>query len=136
MARRKRRSYAGRIILLIILLIAALLILGITIYKDRIVKTVGTKVATTAIEQIIKSETGSSINIDEIKSHMDEEDVEEFDGIVDKYTDADKLEECIELYRNQGTQAVKEYVKEEVEGEDIDKLKELYEKYKNKIDIQ
>lgn len=136
MRRRKRKSYAGRIILLILLLLIALLILGITIYKDRIVKTVSTKVAVTAIEQMIKSQTGSTVDIEEIKSQMDKEDVEEFDGIVEKYADTEKLEKCIDLYKNQGSQAVKEYLKEEVKEEDIDKLKELYKKYSNTITIE
>lgn len=126
----------GRITLLIVLLVAALSVLGITIYKDRIVKTVGTKVTTTAIEQIIKAETGTSVDIDKVKSHMDEQDVKELDQIVDKYTDTEKLKECVDLYKDEGTQAVKDYVKEQVNQEDIDSLKELYNKYKDTVSVE
>ena len=133
--RRKRKSYAGRIILLLMLLVIALCVLGFTLYKDKIAKTVGKKVATTAIEQMIKAETGKSVDINEIKSQMDEEDVEKLDSIVDKYADTDKMKECVDLYKNKGTQAVKDYLKDEVNQEDIDKLKDLYQKYGDTISV-
>lgn len=133
--RRRKKNYVGKIILLFILLIFVLLIAFIILFKDDIEQKVTKKVATTAIEQIIHSQAGVSIDIDEVKSQMDEEDEKEFDEIIDKYVDTDKLKECIDLYKNGGTAAVKDYVKSEVDESDIDKLKELYNKYEDSIHI-
>lgn len=135
MKKRRKKNYVGRIILLFILLIFVLVIAFIILFKDDIEKKVTNKVATTAIEQIINSQTGVSVDIDDVKSQMDEEDEKEFDEIIDKYTDTDKLKECIDLYKTGGTTAVKDYIKSEVEESDIDKLKELYYKYEDSIDI-
>lgn len=132
---KRKKSYVGRIVSLIILLIFVLLIVTFILYKDNIEKKITEKVATTAIEQVIQLQTGVNVDIDEVKSQMDEEDEKEFDQIMNKYADVDKLEDCIDLYKKGGTTAVKEYVKEEVDGSDIDKLKELYYKYNDSISI-
>lgn len=132
---KRKKSYVGRIILLIILLVFVLFIAAFILYRDNIEKKITEKVAETAIEQVIQSQTGVTVDIDEVKSQMDEEDEKEFDQIINKYADVDKLKDCIDLYKNGGTTAVKEYVKEEVDGSDIDKLKELYYKYNDSISI-
>ncbi|MDD3204994.1 MAG: hypothetical protein PHS74_04560 [Lachnospiraceae bacterium] len=131
--RRRRKSYIGQIIFSILLFIVVLLAAFVFLKKDNIKETVTKKVATTAIEQIIKAETGESVDIEEVKSQMNQEDAKSFDTIVEKYTDTDKVEECLDLYKSGGTSAVKEYVKDEVDTTDIDKLKELYDKYNDTI---
>lgn len=131
--RRRRKSYIGQIIFSILLFIVVLLAAFVFLKKDNIKETVTKKVAITAIEQIIKAETGESVDIEEVKSQMNQEDAKSFDTIVEKYTDTDKVEECLDLYKSGGTSAVKEYVKDEVDTTDIDKLKELYDKYNDTI---
>lgn len=131
--RRRRKSYIGQIIFSILLFIVVLLAAFVFLKKDNIKETVTKKVATTAIEQIIKAEIGESVDIEEVKSQMNQEDAKSFDTIVEKYTDTDKVEECLDLYKSGGTSAVKEYVKDEVDTTDIDKLKELYDKYNDTI---
>ncbi len=135
MAKRRRKNYIGKIIGLLFLLLCVLLIAFIILFKDDIEQKVTKKVATAAIEQIIQSQTGVTVDIDEVKNQMDEEDEKDFDEIINKYANTDQLKECVDLYKNGGTAAVKDYVKNEVNDSDIDKLKELYNKYGDSIHI-
>lgn len=133
--KRRKKSPIGRIIAFIVLLLFIVVVTVIILSKDDIEKIITKKIATAAVEQIIHSNTGISVDIEEIESQMEENDKKEFEEIVDKFTDTEKLKECIEIYKKEGTSAVKDYVKSEIDKNDIVKLKELYDKYEDSIPL-
>ena len=86
-------------------------------------------VAEKAAEQIIQQQTGTSVNISEMKKQMEPADAEEVDALMQKYSDDETISECADLYKVGGIDAVKQYVQTAVDPADVARLQELYQKY-------
>lgn len=132
--RRKKKSSIGVIIGLIILIVILLLTLALLTkneFSDSIKADVQTKVEKMAIEQAIKAETGESVDIDKVLEKMDEEDASTVNGMIEKYAQPEVIADGVDTLKTGDMDAIKDYVKENVDTEDISKVLELYDKYKD-----
>ena len=89
------------------------------------------EVARSAIDNYIKSETGSDKGLKEIQEEMAPEDSEAVDEILDKYTESGLVGEAIDsLFANgMDVNAVAEEMQDQVSPEDMQKIMELYAQY-------
>ncbi|MBD5516629.1 MAG: hypothetical protein HDR06_18855 [Lachnospiraceae bacterium] len=68
---------------------------------------------------------------------MDESDKKEAEAIIEKYADGDTISDVMDIVgdgvNSESISQVEQYLKNTVSDEDVDKLQELYEKYKDEI---
>ena len=73
----------------------------------------------------------------EIVNNMDESDKKEAEAIIEKYADGDTISDVMDIVgdgvNSESISQVEQYLKNAVSDEDINKLQELYEKYKDEI---
>lgn len=80
---------------------------------------------------MITEQSGGAVSIKKLESEMTEEDSETFNDIVNKYSDSGLVSEAISLYSSNGGDigATADQLKDKVSPEDVEALKELYDKY-------
>lgn len=141
--RRKKRSGRGTVFLLVLIIIVGLAIL-LALGKDylfdgmknKVKDIISEQVTEKALENIFREldDSEAAEKAKEIINTMGEEDKEELKNIVGKYANKETVSEVIEMIGS-GTESsleqAKEYLEETVSEEDIQKLQELYEKYKD-----
>lgn len=127
----RNKSYVGRITFLVIVLILLMIIL-IMLLKGSIQDTVAKKVTETAVEKIISSQTGEDVDLGKIKESMSEEDAQEFEHLMEEYATSENVGEAVDTLKNSDgdLNAVKDALSDKVSEEDMQKLAELYKKYK------
>ncbi len=130
MARRRKKSFAQKMLPVYIILLGIIAVcVVILLKKDAISSKAKQVVIEKAAEQVIQSQTGSSVSISEMKKQMEPADAEEVDSLMQKYAEGDTISECANLYKSGGIDAVKEYMQTEVDPADAARLQELYQKY-------
>lgn len=130
--RKKKKAFPiGGVIALIVL--AVVVYLGYSIWTGRgnVGKAVTQAATKTVIEKAIQAQTGKSVDIDAIEETMAPEDKEALDSMIDKYSSSENLSKAVEAYQNSNGDlgSVKDQLQGQVDSGDVDKLKELYEKY-------
>ncbi|MCR5716443.1 MAG: hypothetical protein K6G23_06340 [Lachnospiraceae bacterium] len=88
-----------------------------------------------AVEQAIATELGEDVDIDELQEQMSEDDAKQVDELLEKYSDSSYIQTVVETVTEKG-QSLEESVetlKGTVDSEDLEALKELYEKYGSSI---
>ena len=137
MARRESRSSIGKWIAIVIILLVIMLILIAYIIisghgnSNPVTQGIQREVTKKAVDKVISDQTGGAVNLDDIESKMSDEDAETFNDIVDKYSDSGLISEAISVYSANGGDvgATAEELRDKVNPEDIETLKELYSRY-------
>ena len=137
MAKRKKKSSAGKwaaIVLFLMIIMVGLIgyiIISGNGNSNPVTQSIQREVTRQAVDKVISEQSGGNTGIKEIESEMTEEDSETFNDIVDKYSDSGLVSEAISIYSENGGDigATADQLKDKVSPEDIEALKELYEKY-------
>lgn len=137
MAKRKKKSSAGKwaaIVLFLMIIMVGLIgyiIISGNGNSNPVTQSIQREVTRQAVDKVISEQSGGNAGIKEIESEMTEEDSETFNDIVDKYSDSGLVSEAISIYSENGGDigATADQLKDKVSPEDIEALKELYEKY-------
>ena len=145
MSRRKRkRKGKGKIIVLSLIIVVSVLIL-VGLVKGTLGNGVKHVVVEKATEQIMEQAVQKALESSgdpqaaakakEIVSTMDEADKQQAEEIIEKYADTDALSDCMDIVSegvtDESIAEVEEYLQNSVSSEDMQKLQELYEKYRN-----
>lgn len=144
--RKKKKSGMGIIIFLsLVIVVCVFVLVGLVRGNlvDGIKSAVTEKVTEQVMEQAIQKaleSTGdpqAAAKAKEIVNNMDESDKKEAEAIIEKYADSDTLSDVMDIVgdgvNRESISQVEQYLKNAVSDEDIDKLQELYEKYKDEI---
>ena len=137
MARREKGSSAGKwIAIVIILSVILILLVGYLILTGKgnsnpVTQGIQREVTKKAVEKVITDQSGGNKSLEDIESQMSEEDAETFNDIVDKYSDSGLVSEAISVYSSNGGDlgATADELRDKVDPEDIETLKELYARY-------
>ena len=137
MARRRESSSAGKwiaiviIMFVIMLCLAAYLIMSGNGNSNPVTKGIQREVTKKAVDKVVSEQSGGSTSLGEIESQMSEEDAETFNDIVDKYSESGLITEALSVYSANGGDigATVEELRDKVDPEDIETLKELYSRY-------
>ena len=137
MARRKKKSSLGKWMLILFILI--IIMLGLIAYmiitgngnSNPVTQSIQREVTKQAVDKVISEQSGGSVSVKQLESEMTEEDSETFNEIVDKYSDSGLVSEAISIYSSNGGDigATADQLKDKVSPEDVEALKELYERY-------
>ena len=136
MARRRESSSAGKwiaiviIMFVIMLCLAAYLIMSGNGNSNPVTKGIQREVTKKAVDKVVIEKTGGT-SLGEIESQMSEDDAETFNDIVDKYSESGLVSEALSIYSANGGDvgATAEELRDKVDPEDIETLKELYSRY-------
>ena len=137
MARRKKESSLGKWMLILFFLILIMLgLIGYIIITGKgntnpVTQSIQREVTKQAVDKVITEQSGGEVSIKKLESEMTEEDSETFNDIVNKYSDSGLVSEAISLYSSNGGDigATAAQLKDKVSPEDVEALKELYDKY-------
>ena len=137
MARRKKKSSAGKwiaivfLLLLVMLVLIAYLILSGKGNSNPVTQSIQREVTRQAVDKVITKQSGGEVSLGEIESQMSEDDAETFNEIVDKYSDSGLISEALSVYSSNGGDigATADELRDKVSDEDIETLKELYSRY-------
>ncbi len=143
---KKKKKGMGIVILLsLVIVVCAVVLIGLVRgnLADGIKSAVTEKVAEQVMEQAFQKALESvgdpqaAAKAKEIVNNMDESDKKEAEAIIEKYADGDTLSDVMDIVgdgvNSESISQVEQYLKNAVSDEDIDKLQELYEKYKDEI---
>lgn len=121
------------LIIVFLVILAGLLYAGYSLWTGQgsLGKTVSKEVTKKAIEKVISSQAGTDVDLDKIKKSMAPSDASEVDSLMDKYATSDNLSKAVKAYSaSKGDlKSVEKELKGQVDSKDVEKLKELYEKY-------
>ena len=146
--KRKRRKISPLEVVAVILAVLVVLIGGLTAFMlfsgngggsdNPVTKKITQEVSKKAVEKYVESETGTDVNIKEIEESMSEEDSDTFNEIVDKYSDSGLVSDALSIYQENGgdLSAIAAELKDKIDPEDIETIKELYAKYGSSIPLE
>lgn len=134
---RERESSLGKwvaiviILIFIMLILMAYLILSGNGNSNPVTQSIQREVTKKAVDKVVTEQSGGSTSLQEIESQMSDDDAETFNDIVDKYSDSGLVSEAISVYSANGGDlgATADELRDKVDPEDIETLKELYSKY-------
>ena len=137
MSRRRKKSSLGKWIATVIILI--IVMLGLSAYlilsgkgnSNPVTQSIQREVTKQAVDKVISEQSGGEVSLGEIESQMSEEDSEQLDEIVNKYSDSGLVSEALSIYSSNGGDlgATADELRDKVSPEDIETLRELYSKY-------
>lgn len=148
MSRRGKKKKKGMgivIFLSLVIVVCVVVLIGLVRgnLADGIKSAVTEKVTEQVMEQAFQKALESAgdpqaaAKAKEIVSNMDESDKKEAEAIIEKYADGDTISGVMDIVgdgvNSESISQVEQYLKNTVSDEDIDKLQELYEKYKDEI---
>ncbi|MBD5489637.1 MAG: hypothetical protein HDR13_12735 [Lachnospiraceae bacterium] len=148
MSRRGKKKKKGMgivIFLSFVIVVSAVVLIGLVRgnLADGIKSAVTEKVTEQVMEQAFQKALESvgdpqaAAKAKEIVNNMDESDKKEAEAIIEKYADSDTLSDVMDIVgdgvNSESISQVEQYLKNTVSDEDVDKLQELYEKYKDEI---
>lgn len=144
MARRRKRhgnplKTVAAILIVLICIVAGLSVImlftGIGANSNPVTKQINKEVSKKAVEKYVSEQTGTDVNINEIEDAMSEEDADTFNEIVDKYSESGLVSDALSIYRENGgdVAATAAQLKERINPEDMETIKELYQKYGSSI---
>jgi len=134
---RERESSLGKWIAIVIMLIFIMLILMAYLIlsgngnSNPVTQSIQREVTKKAVDKVVTEQSGGSTSLQEIESQMSDDDAETFNDIVDKYSDSGLVSEAISVYSANGGDlgVTAGELRDKVDPEDIETLKELYSKY-------
>lgn len=134
---RERESSLGKWIAIVIMLIFIMLILMAYLIlsgngnSNPVTQSIQREVTKKAVDKVVTEQSGGSTSLQEIESQMSDDDAETFNDIVDKYSESGLVSEAISVYSANGGDlgATADELRDKVDPEDIETLKELYSKY-------
>ena len=139
MSRKRRKKKGTGLIAFLCLVIIGCLIVIVYFGRDYAKSVITQKVTEQVLEKVVEKaleESGdeeAAEKAKEIINTMNAEDKKAAEELVEKYADTDKLSKCVEILGDEvsaeSLSQVKDYLEQGVSDEDMDKLKELYEKY-------
>ncbi len=137
MARREKKSSAGKwIAIVIVLSVILILLIGYLILSGKgnsnpVTQGIQREVTKKAVEKVITDQSGGNKSLEAIESQMSEEDAETSNDIEAKYSDSGLVSEAISVYSSNGGDlgATADELRDKVDPEDIETLKELYARY-------
>ncbi len=144
--RPKKKKGVGMIIFLsLVIIVCVAVIIGIV--RDTFAGGIRSMVAEKVTEQVMEQtfrkaleSTGdpqAAAKAKEIVENMDESDKQAATAMIEKYADSDTISDVMDIVgdgiNSESIAQVEEYLQNSVSEEDIDKLQDLYEKYKDKI---
>ncbi len=141
----KKKRVSPLAIVLVVLMVLIIIAVGLILLilfsgrsgsSNPVTEKINHEVSKKAVETYISNETGNKVSFEEIEEAMSEEDSQEFNEIVDKYSDSGLLNDAIAAYTENGgdVQAVAEEMKDRIDPEDMEAMRELYEKYRDELD--
>ena len=143
---KKNKKGMGMVIFLsLVIVVCAVVLIGLVRgnLADGIKSAVTEKVTEQVMEQAFQKALESvgdpqaATKAKEIVNNMDESDKKEAEAIIEKYADSDTLSDVMDIVgdgvNSESISQVEQYLKNAVSDEDINKLQELYEKYKDEI---
>ena len=148
MSRRGKKKKKGMgivIFLSLVIVVCAVVLIGLVRgnLTDGIKSAVTEKVTEQVMEQAFQKALESvgdpqaAAKAKEIVNNMDESDKKEAEAIIEKYADGDTISDVMDIVgdgvNSESISQVEQYLKNTVSDEDVDKLQELYEKYKDEI---
>ncbi|MGN0279334.1 MAG: hypothetical protein ACI4C4_08270 [Lachnospiraceae bacterium] len=142
--KRKKKKGTGKIVVLSLIIVVSVLIL-VGLVKGTLGNGVKHVVVEKATEQIMEQAVQKALESSgdpqaaakakEIVSNMDEADKQQAEEIIEKYADTEALSDCMDIVSegvtDESIAEVEEYLQNSVSSEDMQKLQELYEKYRN-----
>ncbi|MBQ9443877.1 MAG: hypothetical protein IJU43_06225 [Lachnospiraceae bacterium] len=134
---RERESSLGKWVAIVIMLIFIMLILMAYLIlsgngnSNPVTQSIQREVTKKAVDKVVTEQSGGSTSLQEIESQMSDDDAETFNDIVDKYSESGLVSEAISVYSANGGDlgATADELRDKVDPEDIETLKELYSKY-------
>ncbi len=137
MSRRKKKSSLGKWVAIVIILIVVMLVLMAYLIlsgkgnSNPVTQSIQREVTKQAVDKVISEQSGGEVSLGEIESQMSEEDSEQLDEIVNKYSDSGLVSEALSIYSSNGGDlgATADELKDKVSPEDIETLRDLYSKY-------
>lgn len=137
MARRRKKSSAGKwvaivIVMLVIMVgLAGYLIMSGNGNSNPVTKGIQREVTKKAVDKVITEQSGGQVSLGEIESQMSEDDAETFNDIVDKYSESGLVSEALSVYSANGGDigATADELRDKVDPADVETLKELYSRY-------
>ena len=118
-------------LIFIMLILMAYLILSGNGNSNPVTQSIQREVTKKAVDKVVTEQSGGSTSLQEIESQMSDDDAETFNDIVDKYSESGLVSEAISVYSANGGDlgATADELRDKVDPEDIETLKELYSKY-------
>lgn len=141
--KRKKKKGTGKIVVLSLIIVVSVLIL-VSLVKGTLGNGVKHVVVEKATEQIMEQAVQKALESSgdpqaaakakEIVSNMDEADKQQAEEIIEKYADTEALSDCMDIVSegvtDESIAEVEEYLQNSVSSEDMQKLQDLYEKYR------
>lgn len=143
--KKKKKGMGIVIFLSLVIVVCAVVLIGLVRGNlvDGIKSAVTEKVTEQVMEQVFEKALESAgdpqaaAKAKEIVNNMDESDKKEAEAIIEKYADGDTISDVMDIVgdgvNSESISQVEQYLKNTVSDEDVDKLQELYEKYKDEI---
>ncbi len=131
MAGRKKKSKLIKLVIVLIIIVAVGLVLRFVVYdkaKAKVTSAIATKMFEEQLPEGVSSEQAEQAQ--KIYDSMSEEDQETVNQIVEDKVNAGTISEVSGYLKNQDTEGLKEYVKESFSEQEIQQMKDLYNKYK------
>lgn len=131
MAGRKKKSKLIKLVIVLIIIVAVGLVLRFVVYdkaKAKVTSAIATKMFEEQLPEGVSSEQAEQAQ--KIYDSMSEEDQETVNQIVEDKANAGTISEVSGYLKNQDTEGLKEYVKESFSEQEIQQMKDLYNKYK------
>lgn len=148
--RRRKKTGAGTIFWLSLLIVAGCVVLfGLTnegfaeklkgLTTDKVKAKAEEEVLEQVLEQVLQSvgEPEAAEKAKEIMDNFDEADRQKAEEMIGKYVNKDTISDVVDMIEEgvngETADAVKDYLQESVSEEDREKLRELYEKYRERF---
>ncbi len=128
MSKKKKKSHApallGALCAILFVLIAGYFAV-LRPLKQRAVN----KVAEKAISHVAEEAGVESSEAEALYSNMTEEDKAVVQDIIEEHADAETMQKAVDLYQDGDMEGLKEMASSELSEEEIQQMKELYQKY-------
>ncbi len=114
-------------------MIIVVLLTGKGVNSNPVTQNINRSVTKKAVEEYVSRELGDEIDIAGIQNSMTKEDSETVNEIINKYADSGVLSDAVAAMRENGgdVSATISELRDRIDEEDIETVKELYGKYKN-----
>lgn len=129
-ARRKKKSKFKAIFIFLAIIIVIGLVFRFVVY-DKAKAKVTSAIATKMLEQQIPDGVSSDQveQAQQIYNSMSEEDKDTVDNLIDNKLNAGTISDVSGYLKNNDTEGLKEYVKDSFSEQEIQQIKDLYQKY-------
>ena len=127
-----------RFIITALILIAAIYVFATMLIIPGLKKKAASYATQKAVEVIVK-ESGASVEQEQIKEiyeTLPEEDRQTVESIVGEHINAQTAAEVTTYLQNRDKEGLKQYAEETFSEEELQELKQLYDKYKDQIDAE